>query len=61
MTGIVEDRLQRGQCLARAPVAVGDDRDGLVEPHDALDPGIDSAGALSTETSLPPKTGAMRA
>ena len=36
MTGIVERRLERGERLARLPIAVGDDRDGLVQAHDAF-------------------------
>ena len=34
---IVELRLERGERLARLPVGIGDDRDGLFELHDALD------------------------
>ena len=59
MAGIVELRLERGERLARAPVAVGDDRDGLFSRTTRFTPGMASAGPLSTDTSLPPKTGAI--
>ena len=49
--------VERAHAFERAPVAIGDDRNRVVELHDFLHAGHRFRGAVSTDASFAPNTG----